>query len=298
MSEQMLENGLLYGLKMPSSYTSLEEKSIKTLMGGLNAHPKALRMFELLQADAEVKTLLNLANFIAVRKLGYNDHGPIHARIVAANGIKLLRIILDSGQVELDSIKGMGMTEDDAHLIIVTACILHDIGNAVHREEHEIFSVMYAKGILDRLLPEIYTDVSRRTEVTEQILHALYAHDVGENALTIEAAIVVIADGCDITKGRGRLSFDLGKHDIHSISALSIESVEINKGKEKLIEIHVNMSNSAGIYQVQETLGKKVGKSPLRDYVEIVSDLTPSKMPPEMRVLDRIVFSNGKYKGS
>jgi len=298
MSEQMLENGLLYGLKMPSSYTSLEEKSIKTLMGGLNAHPKALRMFELLQADAEVKTLLNLANFIAVRKLGYNDHGPIHARIVAANGVKLLRIILDSGQVELDSIKGMGMTEDDAHLIIVTACILHDIGNAVHREEHEIFSVMYAKGILDRLLPEIYTDVSRRTEVTEQILHALYAHDVGENALTIEAAIVVIADGCDITKGRGRLSFDLGKHDIHSISALSIESVEINKGKEKLIEIHVNMSNSAGIYQVQETLGKKVGKSPLRDYVEIVSDLTPSKMPPEMRVLDRIVFSNGKYKGS
>jgi hypothetical protein len=298
MSEQMLENGLLYGLKMPSSYTSLEEKSIKTLMGGLSAHPKALRMFELLQADAEVKTLLNLANFIAVRKLGYNDHGPIHARIVAANGIKLLRIILDSGQVELDSIKGMGMTEDDAHLIIVTACILHDIGNAVHREEHEVFSVMYAKGILDRLLPEIYTDVSRRTEVTEQILHALYAHDVGENALTIEAAIVVIADGCDITKGRGRLSFDLGKHDIHSISALSIESVEINKGKEKLIEIHVNMSNSAGIYQVQETLGKKVGKSPLRDYVEIVSDLTPSKMPPEMRVLDRIVFSNGKYKGS
>jgi len=298
MSEQMLENGLLYGLKMPSSYTSLEEKSIKTLMGGLSAHPKALRMFELLQADAEVKTLLNLANFIAVRKLGYNDHGPIHARIVAANGVKLLRIILDSGQVELDSIKGMGMTEDDAHLIIVTACILHDIGNAVHREEHEIFSVMYAKGILDRLLPEIYTDVSRRTEVTEQILHALYAHDVGENALTIEAAIVVIADGCDITKGRGRLSFDLGKHDIHSISALSIESVEINKGKEKLIEIHVNMSNSAGIYQVQETLGKKVGKSPLRDYVEIVSDLTPSKMPPEMRVLDRIVFSNGKYKGS
>lgn len=294
----MLENGLLYGLKMPSSYTSLEEKSIKTLMGGLSAHPKALRMFELLQADAEVKTLLNLANFIAVRKLGYNDHGPIHARIVAANGIKLLRIILDSGQVELDSIKGMGMTEDDAHLIIVTACILHDIGNAVHREEHEVFSVMYAKGILDRLLPEIYTDVSRRTEVTEQILHALYAHDVGENALTIEAAIVVIADGCDITKGRGRLSFDLGKHDIHSISALSIESVEINKGKEKLIEIHVNMSNSAGIYQVQETLGKKVGKSPLRDYVEIVSDLTPSKMPPEMRVLDRIVFSNGKYKGS
>jgi metal-dependent HD superfamily phosphatase/phosphodiesterase len=56
------------------------------------------------------------------------------------------------------------------------------------------------------------------------------------------------------------------------------------------------MSNSAGIYQVQETLGKKVIASPLRDYIEVVADLTPSKIPPELRVLDRIVFSDGKYK--
>jgi metal-dependent HD superfamily phosphatase/phosphodiesterase len=81
MSEEMLENGLLYGLKMPSSYTSLEEASIKAVETGLERYPKALRMFRLLQADDEVSTLLNLANFIAVRKLGYNDHGPIHARI-------------------------------------------------------------------------------------------------------------------------------------------------------------------------------------------------------------------------
>jgi hypothetical protein len=88
----------------------------------------------------------------------------------------------------------------------------------------------------------------------------------------------------------------MGKHDIHSISALSIESVDIKKGKTKLIEIHVKMSNSAGIYQVQETLGNKVAKSPLKDYIEIVADLIPSKAPPEVRILDRIVFSDGKYR--
>jgi len=296
MSEEMLESGLLYGLKMPSSYASMEEQSVKTIQNGLVPYPKALRMFNLLQSDSELNTLLNLANFIAVRKLGYNDHGPIHARIVAANGIKLLKIILESKRIEVDSMKGLGMTEDDAHLIVIAGCMLHDIGNAIHRVEHEVFSVLYAKAILERLLPELYSEVSERTAVIEQILHAVYAHDVGENALTIEAAIVVIADGCDITKGRGRLSFDLGKHDIHSISALSIESVEIKKGKDKLIEIHVNMSNSAGIYQVQETLGKKVGASPLKEDIEIVADLTPSRTPPELRVLDRIVFSDGKYK--
>jgi hypothetical protein len=296
MSEEMLESGLLYGLKMPSSYASMEEQSVKTIQNGLVPYPKALRMFNLLQTDSELNTLLNLANFIAVRKLGYNDHGPIHARIVAANGVKLLKIILESKRIEVDSMKALGMTEDDAHLIVIAGCMLHDIGNAIHRVEHEVFSVLYAKAILERLLPELYSEVSERTAVIEQILHAVYAHDVGENALTIEAAIVVIADGCDITKGRGRLSFDLGKHDIHSISALSIESVEIKKGKDKLIEIHVNMSNSAGIYQVQETLGKKVGASPLKEDIEIVADLTPSKTPPELRVLDRIVFSDGKYK--
>ncbi len=296
MAEEILETGLLYGLKMPSSYTALEEQSIRTIEEGLRKYPNASRLFDMLQTDEEVITYLNLANYIAVRKLGYNDHGPIHARIVTANGVNILGIILGSKEIQLDSINGLGMSEDDAHLIIVAGCLLHDIGNAIHREEHELFSVILAKGILERLLPSIYPVVSKRAEVMEQILHALYAHDVGENALTIESAIVVIADGCDITKGRGRLSFDLGKHDIHSISALSIESVDIHRGKSKLIEIQVNMSNSAGIYQVQETLGNKVAKSPLRDYIEIVADLTPSKAPPELRIMDRIVFSNGKFK--
>jgi metal-dependent HD superfamily phosphatase/phosphodiesterase len=298
LSGKVLENGLLYGLEMPSSYTSLEEHSVRILDEVLSKYPKASRLFMLLQADPEVKTLFNLANFIAVRKLGYNDHGPIHAKIVAANGLRLLRLILDSDEVELDSISGLGMSEDDAHLIVLAGCMLHDVGNAVHRVQHEIFSVMYAKGILERLLPEIYPDVSERTAVIQQVLHTQYAHDVGENALTIEAAIVVIADGCDITKGRGRLAYDLGKHDIHSISALSIESVDISKGKDKLIEINVKMSNSAGIYQLQETLGKKVAESPLRNYIEIVAELVPSKAKPDFKVFDRIVFSDGKYRNA
>lgn len=295
MAEQMLEEGLLYGLKMPGSYKSLEEESIRTIEEGLAPYPKALRLFRLLQEDAEANTLLNLANFIAVRKLGYNDHGPIHAKICAANGIRILQILVELEGVEFDSIHGLGMSKEDAFLIVMSSCMLHDIGNAVHRDQHELFSVMYANALLNRLLTDIYSETSRRTEVISQILHALYAHDKGENALTMEAAIVVVADGADITKGRGRLSFDLGKHDIHSISALSIESVDIRKGATKPIEIHVTMSSSAGIYQVQETLGKKVMTSPLKDYVEIVADLIPSEQRAERRIMDRMVFSDGKY---
>lgn len=298
MAEKMLENGLLYGLNMPTSYTSLEKRSVKTIETSLSRFPNALKLFQRLQTDAEVKTLFNLANFIAVRKLGYNDHGPIHARICAANGVRILDLMMENGGIELDSISDLGMSEEDAYVIVLAACMLHDVGNAVHREEHEVFSVMYAQSLLERLLKEMYPDVPRRTEVLSQILHAVYAHDHGENALTMEAAIVVVADGADITKGRGRLSFDLGRHDIHSISALSIESVEIKKGETKPIEIHVTMSNAAGIYQLQETLGKKVAASPLRDHVEIVADLVPLRDVPEQRILDRMVFSDGKYKSS
>jgi len=296
MNEESPQNGLLYGLEMPSSYAQLEEESVKAIEENLKGHPKALRLFEMLRADEETSVYLSLANYIAVRKLGYNDHGPIHARIVTANGLRILKLVLGTEDLVPDSIKGLGLDEDDAHLVVAAACFLHDIGNAIHREEHEMFSVMIAKDILDRLLPELYTDLQSRIEVTEQILHALTAHDEADDALTIEGAIVVIADGCDITKGRGRLAFDLGKHDIHSVSALSIESVEIAKGKTMPIEIRVKMSNTAGIYQLQETLGNKVAKSPLKDHIDIVAELIPSKAPPEMRILDRIVFSGGKYK--
>jgi metal-dependent HD superfamily phosphatase/phosphodiesterase len=296
MSEEALGKGLLYGLEMPSSYKTLEEESQRTIAEALKGFPKANRAFEALLADEETETLLNLANYIAVKKLGYNDHGPIHAMITAANGLNLLGLILDSRIVDLDSMRGLGLSADDAHVIIVCGCYLHDVGNAVHRRQHEIFSLIYAKSICDRLIPDIYPDVSKRTEITEQILHSIFSHDPAGTALTIEGAIVSIADGCDITKGRGRLAFDMGKHDIHSISALSIESVQIAKGKTKPIEIHVKMSNSAGIYQVQETLASKVARSPLRNYIEIVADLLPSKAQPEQRILDRMVFSEGHYK--
>lgn len=138
MSEQMLENGLLYGLQKPSSYASLEEESIKTINDGLKKHQNASMLFKMLQEDEETNTLLSLANYIAVRKLGYNDHGPVHARIVTANGVRILRIILDSKEPQVDSVSGLGMSEDDAHLIVVAGCFLHDIGNAVHREEHDL----------------------------------------------------------------------------------------------------------------------------------------------------------------
>ena len=57
------------------------------------------------------------------------------------------------------------------------------------------------------------------------ILHSIYSHDFEPSPLTFETALVSIADGTDVTKGRGRKAFGLGKVDIHSVSALAIDEV-------------------------------------------------------------------------
>ena len=33
------------------------------------------------------------ANAVSVRRLGYNDHGPVHARLVTYNALKILRLM-------------------------------------------------------------------------------------------------------------------------------------------------------------------------------------------------------------
>lgn len=50
----------------------------------------------------------------------------------------------------------------------------------------------------------------------------------------------------------------MGNVNIHCVSAMSIGEVEIGKGREKPIGITINMTNSAGVFQVEEILYKKL----------------------------------------
>ncbi len=87
--------------------------------------------------------------------------------------------------------------------------------------------------------------------------------------LTLEAGIVKVADALDMEKGRSRIPFEAGKVDIHSISALSIEEVDIEEGEEKPILIKVKMTNPAGIFQVDNLLGAKIKGSGLEEYIHV-----------------------------
>ena len=44
--------------------------------------------------NKKVNAFLKMSNIMAVGRLGYNDHGKTHAKIVANNAIKMLNIYI------------------------------------------------------------------------------------------------------------------------------------------------------------------------------------------------------------
>jgi len=236
----------------------------------LARRPKAKRMWELVTADPELAAGWQMANFVASKKLGMNDHGRTHATVATASALTLLDL-LDGSPFSPDIITGRFGDRDDAALVVMTAMLFHDLGNMVHREEHADLGIVLALPLLDRLLPQIYGNPEQRTAIRSFILSAIYTHHGVPKPLTIEAAIVCIADSTDMTKGRGRVAFESGSITIHSVSALSIERVEIRKGTEKPIELVIHMSSPAGIFQVQEILAPKVRAGPLAEAVDVIA---------------------------
>ncbi len=282
-------------IALAPSYEELEKQTLAAVEPLWKKFPKAAKVWELITRDPEVRANWDMADYLTVTKLSYNDHGEAHARLVAANSVLIYQLLLEAHVVPDVARSGAG-DEDDACAVIVAACLLHDIGNQVHRQGHELVGVILSLPILDRLLPQVYPDIERRIELRAFILHAIHAHDLNPMPLTFEAALVALADGTDITKGRGRTAFDLGKVDIHSVSALAIDEVRIAKGENHPVDITVVMNNSAGIFQIEDTLTRRLKNSPLASHVTIIAMTHPEDSKSDMRIIERLSLQNGTFK--
>jgi uncharacterized protein len=246
----------------------LIDEANRAIQADLAHFPRALAAYEALHTDPEALAHWDMANYITMRKLGYNDHGRVHAFITGAASLAILELLL-AGGVKPDVIEsGVGDT-DDVYLVVILGTMLHDIGNQIHRAAHEQHGVALAIPILERILTPIYPDVFKRTKIRSFILGCVNCHDLNPPPLTIEGGITAVADGTDITKGRGRKAFALGSVDIHSISALAVDQVVIQRGVNKPVMIEVTMNNSGGIFQVEEVMAPKVIRTPLSRYVEL-----------------------------
>lgn len=281
-------------IKLAASYEELETASLVAMEPLWVKYPKTRQMWDVLLNDPETCTNWDMANYMSVSKLHYNDHGQTHAIIAATNAIRIFDLLVQSG-LKPDVVTSGAGDLDDACLVCATATLLHDIGNQIHRHNHELLGVGLAQGTLDRLMPEIYSDVIQRIELRAFILHAILTHDFSPPPLTFEGGLVAVADGTDVTKGRGRKAFDLGKVDIHSVSALAIDEVQIGPGKEHPVEITVLMNNSAGIFQIEDTLTKKVVRGPLAKWITVVAVTQPLDSANDARIIERLTLRNGVF---
>ncbi len=235
--------------------------------------------------DVELKTLWKASNIIAIDRLGYNDHGPVHVKIVANLALRMLRILVSKGIVP-SVVKNYDMRNEDAEVIVVLAAAMHDIGHAIHRIEHENNSIPLAIPIIDRILNGLY-DEEHCTVMKAEILHAIFSHRAPIMPLTIEAGVCKIADALDMEEGRARIPFEAGKVNIHSVSALAIKRVSVMEGEKTPLKIKIEMKNSAGIFQVDELLKNKIEMSGIKEYIEVEAEVIGET---EEKIVDVVRF--------
>ena len=275
-------------------YHRLAHSAGRSIVDLTRDYGRAARLYAALLADPQALALWDLTGYMAVEKLGYNDHGQMHAQVVTANALQLLKLLQAAG-VAPDVITSGAGTPEDAFVVVLAAALLHDIGNQVARAGHETYSVMLAQPLLARLLPDLYPDPVQAQVLTGFILSAIASHDCSPAPVTLEGAIVAVADGADMTRGRGQVAFDQGKADIHAVSAMAIQEVRIGPGDAVPIHIEITMTDSAGLFQVERLLGQKLVLSGLDRYVSLRACVVPDKAKTE-QTIHCLILDQGRFR--
>jgi hypothetical protein len=242
---------------------------VEELHGDSPSHRIVQRLLE----DPEIHAMQEYANTVSIKRLGYNDHGPVHMRTVALNAVIMMGLLRQAKIQTSLEVEEAGSFDESLSAVLL-ASFLHDLGMTIGRQDHELHSAYLAYPIIDRLLTEVYgTDIQKRVVVRSVAIEGIVGHMGGRKIHSLEAGIILIADGCDMEKGRARIPMALSHEprvgDIHKYSANSIEEVRLSAGTEKPIRIDVSMSSEVGFFQVEEVLLGKIASSTAKGYIEL-----------------------------
>jgi len=262
---------------MKSSKALSIDITLIDLLESFNLSARAMKCLKFLLADEEIQHSQEFANTVSITRLGFNDHGPVHMRTVTYNALLMLDLLKKAGIKTTLETDGCGDYEDSV-LAVMTGAMLHDIGMAMGRQNHEHHSSILAKSMIDRMLTEAYEDSTyKKVMVRAVALEGIAGHMGSISISSLEAGIVQTADGCDMTKGRARIPISLANSPrvghIHQYSANSIEKVTIASGGEKPIRIDVDMSRQVGLFQVEEVLMHKISSSTAKQYIELYANV-------------------------
>jgi len=251
---------------------SLNNKIIEALEE-LKPSEKVLEGAKIITADEEIHAAQEYANNVSIIRLGYNDHGPVHMRTVALNAIIMMGLLRQAGIKTSLETENAGDFEDSL-MGVIFAAMLHDLGMGMGRQDHELHSAYLAAPILDRLLEKVYSNkMQKKVMVRTLALEGISGHMANRTIHSLEAGIILVADGCDMTKGRARIPIALSQTpragNIHQYSANSIEEVRLTGGGEKPIRIEVSMSSEVGLFQIEEVLLGKIAASTAKNLIEL-----------------------------
>lgn len=181
--------------------------------------------------NEEVKTFLEVSE----RQLevqGYTEHSFRHVALVSKNAGKILA--------------DLGFKEREIELARI-AGYLHDIGNAVNRNDHAHSGAILAYGILAKM--------GMNCREAAEIMLAIGNHDenTGTAVSTISAALI-LADKSDVHRTRVR-NKDFATFDIHDRVNYAVENSSIT----------IDSENKTAILELK--IDTKI--CPLMDYFEI-----------------------------
>ncbi len=251
----------------------IEERILKLLSG--KAHMAAKMIF----ADPEIQAIQEYANIVSIKRLGFNDHGPVHVRKAALNAIRMFELLNKAG-IKMNLEKERVGTADDSLTGVILASLLHDMGMTIARDGHEYLSIQIAIPIIDKVIGEIHAEdeYNIKAAIRSIAIEGIFGHMATNKVHTLEAGLVLIGDGSDMEKGRARipamLSTKARPGDIHRTSASAIQKVKIIKGVDKPIRIDVEMSNSVGFFQIEEVFFPKINISPVKPFIELYAGVT------------------------
>lgn len=259
-------------MKKSNKQVNLEHKILNMLNG------KALKTAEIIFNHHELQAMQDYANVVSIKRLGFNDHGPVHMRKAALNSILMFDLLDKQGiklNLESEGIAG----NSDSKVAVFIASVLHDLGMTVARDSHEWLSMVMAYKYIDDILNQVYndSDLLIKVAVRSVVMEGIFGHMATNRIHTLEAGLVLVGDGCDMEEGRARIPTLLRNEpkagDIHRYSASSIKKVNILEGEVKPIKIEVNMSQSVGLFQIEEVLFPKIKSSPIKPYIELYAQV-------------------------
>ena len=218
--------------KVQFSWPELLSLSPEELIDLFNQQLKPFYLFQQLSLDSQLPT-------------GFNDHGPNHINQVMKRSLSLCRWAkLDPHQQQL----------------VVIAAAFHDLGNIIHRKQHNRYSLMFVQ----QLIPDLPEGPDKH-EIEQAILY----HD--EQACTLEqvkqlpaiALALIIADKSDISLYRVSQTSNQPQAlaDPHVVVNLLVNQSQLLYQPPRMIlqlEFNPNQEQRYQMHQLMKQSGRKM----------------------------------------